>query len=117
MSTIPSDAYRGAAAPHDAHTTLRTLDLDASGNASIALVTGLYELRLIGELGAFVCPGADTTSLAAISSGAPEQTGFYLAPGDVVTYWHDATFGDGELHAIPADTGTCRLVCTRKGGA
>ena len=118
MSTIPSDAYRASAAPHDAATTLRILDITDAADAEIALVSGLYELRLVsGSIGAFICAGASTASVAALTSGAAEAPGFFLGPGDVVTLWHDATLGDGKLHAILTDTGSSTVAITRKGGA
>lgn len=118
MATSPSDAYRAAAAPHDANTTLRLLDITGASDAEIALASGLYELRLLeGSIAAWLCPGASTAALAALSSGDAATTGFVLIPGDVLTYLHDSTVGDGKLHAILADTGTSSVICTRKGGA
>lgn len=115
MATIPSDAYRAAAAPHDSRATTRILDIDGATDAELALASGAYELRLMdGSIGAWLVPGAATTTIAALASGAPETAGFYLAPGDVVTYWHDATVGDGKLHALLVDTGNATLVCVRK---
>lgn len=113
--TTSSDSYRAAAAPHDANTTTRVLDLDSLGDASIALAAGTYELALVGSLGAFVRPGATSAVLVALTSGDPAERGFYVAPGQVVTYYHSLDVGDGALHAIPAGAGTVTLVCTRKG--
>jgi len=114
--TTSSDSYRAAAAPHDANTTTRGLDLDSAGDASIALAEGTYELSLVGTLGVWICPGATSATIAALTSGAPATRGFHLSPGQVVTYYHSQDEGDGALHAIPDDTGTVTLLCTRKGG-
>ncbi len=115
MATIPSDAYRATAAPFDADTTVRALDLTAS-DAEIALETGLYEVRRIGgALGAWCRLGSAATSLASLSTTA--LAGFYVAVGDVVTFWHDASRGDGKFHALLEDTGTEGLLLTRKAGA
>lgn len=115
MATTPSDAYRAAAAPHDSNTTTRGLDLDSAGDASITLAAGTYELSLVGTLGVWICPGATSATIAALTSGAAATRGFHIAPGQVVTYYHSPDVGDGELHAIPDDTGTVTLLCTRKG--
>ena len=117
MSMTPSDAYRAAQSPHNARTTLRSLDLSDAGDASIELDEGLYELHLLGgggSLGAMIRAGASTAALIGISSGDPEVAGFHMAPGQVVTYAHDPSEGDGALHGIPDDTGSVTLLCIRK---
>lgn len=117
MSITPSDLYRAATAPHNERTTLRALDLSDAGDASIALAAGLYELHLLGgggTLGAMIRAGASTAPLIGLSSGDPEVSGFHIAPGQVVTYAHDPTEGDGALHGIPDDTGSVTLLCVRK---
>ena len=114
MATIPADAYRALAAPFDHLTTTRLLAL-TSTDASVALETGSYELRLAygATSVAFVRMGDDASDLVTMVPGDPAAAGFGVAPGDVVTVYHDASVGDGELHAILA-SGSETLLITCK---
>lgn len=113
MALSPSDAYRAAAAPLTASATLRLFEITDSP-ASITLPTGLYEIR----------PRHDDTIPAMIRSGAAPtipspgpEVGVVIFPGDVVTFWHDASEGDGALHARLSATGSGALFIASKGAA
>lgn len=112
MSTIPSDAYRASSAPHDTSSAVRLLAI-TEVDASVVLPTGVYELRLgYGDtIPAMVRSGAAPT----LPAPGPE-TGVLVFPGDVVTFWHDATEGDGELHALLQSAGSGPLLITGKAG-
>lgn len=112
MTTTPSDAFRAAASPHSPTSTVRVLDI-TEADASIALPTGVYELRL---------SYGDTRPAMLRSGTAPTlpepgpQTGLFIFPGDVVTASHDATVGDGAMHARLTTAGEGSLVISSKGG-
>lgn len=111
----PSDRQRASSQPLDANTTICLLGLSTS-DAEVALETGVYELRLgpPASTNAAVRLGATAASLASLAPGADAEAGFLVAPGDVITVAHDATVGDGKLHAILMSAGSETLVITRK---
>lgn len=119
MATIPSDAYRASTAPFNADTVVTLLAVTEAGDAAVALATGVYELRVLGagSRNAFVALGASAAAAAATLMGGNPARVFLVGPGDVVTIYHDATRGDGQLHAVLDDVGEGMLLATLKAGA
>lgn len=116
---IPSDAYRASAAPLDADTRISPMPL-TDADAEIALPSGVYELRVFDApttAVVFLALGSSAASVAAAVAGGQSATGICVAPGDVVSVFHDATRGDGKLHGALSEPGTARLLVTRKAGA
>jgi hypothetical protein len=113
MATIPSDAYRAAAAPHSPASTVRVFDI-TEADASVTLPTGVYEIRIqYGDaVLALIRSGAAPTP----PPSAGPDLGVVLYPGDVVSYFHDATVGDGTLHARLAAPGSSALFIASKAG-
>ena len=113
MSVPVDSALRGTAAPYDHNTTMRSLAL-TTADATITLVSGVYDLCHDGTGLVFVRMGATAANLSAQATGDPEITGHVIPAGAVATLALDATDAHaGVLHAVTA-SGTATLRIIRK---
>lgn len=108
MATIPSDAYRAAAAPFSADCLHQVFNLDTSPD-SITLQGGVYEVLNAGSELAFVRIGTAVSVPSDKASGTAAQA--VIPAGGVVTLYVPA----GALHGQVA-AGTTTLHLLRKGG-